>query len=318
MQARYEEARLCYMNGELRQAAELYIRYISDTRALNDTHTGNAYADLAMICHAGGNHHMAYELNEQSVIFWSQTEKSETYNRALCLSAVFCAYCKNWDEALLQLRYAKVQTQDTSLLRLENEYTALIRSHQLPVLEAPPMHASEKEIYTAVETIKFELYKKPQRTRIVVMGIILFICSAGVYLLYSNVIKHLSEIRKKKKEYRQQQEENITLFCEYLKAHPEALKKELYWNDYPKMCAKVNMSMGNLIDKLAHTIMLNETEIRLCVLVLIGLPRNQIAEILPYAVNSIGKLKNTTSKKLGTNGKNLHTLLKKMSLSSPY
>ena len=75
------------------------------------------------------------------------------------------------------------------------------------------------------------------------------------------------------------------------------------------MCDVVNMKMGKLIDLLAKYGTLNETEIRLCVLVFIDLPRNVIAEILPYAPNSVGKLKNTVSKKLGTDGKNMRKTL---------
>jgi len=59
---------------------------------------------------------------------------------------------------------------------------------------------------------------------------------------------------------------------------------------------------------------LNETEIRLCVLVLIGLTRSDIAHILPYALNSVGKLKDHTAKKLGTTGKNLHDFLLQMAV----
>ena len=51
---------------------------------------------------------------------------------------------------------------------------------------------------------------------------------------------------------------------------------------------------------------------RLCILVLIGLSRSQIANTMPYAQNSIGKLKDQTAKKLGTTGKNLRDFLIKM------
>ena len=69
-----------------------------------------------------------------------------------------------------------------------------------------------------------------------------------------------------------------------------------------------------IIDKLLSLSSLNETELRMCVLVMIDLPRKQIAEILPYSQNSIGKLKNTVSKKIGSDGKNLKNLLLKIAM----
>ena len=53
-----------------------------------------------------------------------------------------------------------------------------------------------------------------------------------------------------------------------------------------------------------------------CVLVLINLPFSKIAQILPYAPNSIGKLKDTTAKHLGTTGKELRKFLLNLSIYS--
>ena len=55
-------------------------------------------------------------------------------------------------------------------------------------------------------------------------------------------------------------------------------------------------------------------EKRLCVLVLIDLQRKQISEILPYALNSVGKLKNTVAKKIHTDGKNMKNMLLNLAL----
>ena len=64
-----------------------------------------------------------------------------------------------------------------------------------------------------------------------------------------------------------------------------------------------------LASKLKQLKVLNETEMRLCILVLLGMDRTQIADILPYASNSIGKLKDHTAKLLGTTGRNLRDFL---------
>ena len=87
------------------------------------------------------------------------------------------------------------------------------------------------------------------------------------------------------------------------------LTGDLCWSDYDKMCTIVNQQFFLFASKLKETNVLNETEIRLCILVLIGLKRQEISAILPYALSSVGKLKDNTAKKLGTTGKNLREYL---------
>ena len=87
------------------------------------------------------------------------------------------------------------------------------------------------------------------------------------------------------------------------------LTGDLCWSDYDKMCTIANQQFFLFASKLKETNVLNETEIRLCILVLIGLKRQEISAILPYALSSVGKLKDNTAKKLGTTGKNLREYL---------
>ena len=86
------------------------------------------------------------------------------------------------------------------------------------------------------------------------------------------------------------------------------LKQELAWNDYS--------AFRHQADKLFHGLAttleqqgLNEQDIRICVLVLIGLPHRQIAAILPCSQKSIGKLKDLTARKLGVSGGQLRAKL---------
>jgi tetratricopeptide (TPR) repeat protein len=92
------------------------------------------------------------------------------------------------------------------------------------------------------------------------------------------------------------------------------IRKNLCWNDYDKMCHIVDQQFYMLASKLRHQNMLNEKELRLCILVLLNLSRQEISEILPYALSGIGKLKDHTAKKLGSTGKNLHDFLLKMAI----
>ena len=94
----------------------------------------------------------------------------------------------------------------------------------------------------------------------------------------------------------------------------ESLPEDLNWKNFSKLCIFVNENFYLLARKLQHKQVLNETEIRLCILVIIGLSRSEIADVLPYALNSVGKLKDQTAKKLGTTGKNLHVFLLQMAV----
>ena len=87
------------------------------------------------------------------------------------------------------------------------------------------------------------------------------------------------------------------------------LFKELQWKNYTALCKFIDEQFYFLATKLNNCQSLNEQEIRLCILVLLDIPRNQIANILLYAQNGIGKFKYRVAQKLGTEGKNLRNFL---------
>ena len=75
------------------------------------------------------------------------------------------------------------------------------------------------------------------------------------------------------------------------------------------MCKIIDRHFHMLASKLRQKQCLNETELRLCVLVLLDMSRTEIADTLPYALSSVGKLKDQTAKLLGTTGKKLRKYL---------
>ena len=87
------------------------------------------------------------------------------------------------------------------------------------------------------------------------------------------------------------------------------LKEDLCWSDYNKMCVIINQQVGMLALKLQKTYKLSEREIRLCILTMLNLGYDEIADMLYYAQNGVGKLKLRVAKKLGTTSKNLHHFL---------
>ena len=103
---------------------------------------------------------------------------------------------------------------------------------------------------------------------------------------------------------RQQVEERSNIL-----AHSSALKEDLCWNDFDKMCNVINQHFGLLAGKLQQSYHLSEREIRLCVLTLLNLGYDQMAKMLFYAPNGVGKFKLRVAQKLGTTAKNLRQFL---------
>lgn len=112
-----------------------------------------------------------------------------------------------------------------------------------------------------------------------------------------------------KNELQQQELKNAIEFTCTCLQKSQHLNADLHLNDYSKMCNLCNDYFHLLVSKLHALSPLSERETRLCILVLIGLNRPQIAQYLNYSQSGIGKLKDTTAKKLGTTGAQLRTFL---------
>lgn len=86
------------------------------------------------------------------------------------------------------------------------------------------------------------------------------------------------------------------------------LREELQWNNYPQFCDVCNERLSHIVTKLEQR-GLSEREIRICVLVLIGLSYAQMAEVLIRAESGIGKDKYLVAKRLGVSIKDLQATL---------
>jgi DNA-binding NarL/FixJ family response regulator len=86
------------------------------------------------------------------------------------------------------------------------------------------------------------------------------------------------------------------------------MKEKLRWDVYSKFCIQSNTLFFNIADKLKQC-ELTEREIRICVLVLIGLSYAEIAEVLYRAESGIGKDKYLIAKRLGVSTKDLRSTL---------
>jgi DNA-binding CsgD family transcriptional regulator len=93
-----------------------------------------------------------------------------------------------------------------------------------------------------------------------------------------------------------ERERNIRLLREV----PD-IRKELPWDDYPALCRQIDKRFHGLADRLQAE-GLNEQDVRLSLLVLLGMSHREMADILNCSPKSIGKLKDVTAHKLGISG----------------
>ena len=176
------------------------------------------------------------------------------------------------------------------------------------------------KITTAVQLLEQDLTRKPDLRwlystigTIVLIGVGIFFYVRKKHRKRELLSQQIEELENRNNDtiaqISAQIENNIALLSQSAN-----LKEDLSWSDYNKLCRIVDLQFNLLATKLHKKQVLNETQIRLCVLVLLNLRRVDIADTLPYAQNGIGKLKDQTSKLLGTTGKNLRLFLIKVAI----
>ena len=137
--------------------------------------------------------------------------------------------------------------------------------------------------------------------------------------------KHAAEKRKRQEDtakYNRFLKQTETLLAEMentctIMRQCQDIKTQLCWNDYGQMCSVINKQFSLLADRLGQIDNMHETDIRLCVLVLIGFSLETIADNLPCSPNSVKTLKRRTALKLGTNSRDLRMFLLKMAANMP-
>ena len=106
----------------------------------------------------------------------------------------------------------------------------------------------------------------------------------------------------------------IEVFCAAIQNRFD-LNEKLCWKDFSKMCSIVNQRMFGFVDKLNKILVLNEKEMRLCVLVVIGnFNNNEMADIICYDPHSLRSIKSKIAGQLGISGKNMHSYLLKLAI----
>lgn len=177
------------------------------------------------------------------------------------------------------------------------------------------MEIRQGKLSQATQLLKIDLNYEFDLTWIYAIVIVILIIVTLIYITilhkrrkHQLLIQHINDLELKTIETETNMRHQIEKCCNILKASTK-LKEDLQWNDFDKMCDIVDNYFFLLARKLRMEQKLSEREIRICVLSLLDLSYNQMADMLIYAPNGIGKFKVRVAQKLGTSAKNLRNFL---------
>lgn len=175
--------------------------------------------------------------------------------------------------------------------------------------------AQEKEIL--IETTEREQQKqaKLQQQQLQLQAEIL-----NIQLHIADSEQKQRELHSKITEYnrlRSEQIKNLTAQIEHncnAIRHSHDWQKEIHWENFDELCNFINKHFALFADKLKATELLDEKEIRLCILVLLdfSFSNNEQADTIIYSRSGFGKFKYRLTQKLGTTAKDLREFLLKM------
>ncbi len=192
-----------------------------------------------------------------------------------------------------------------------------------------------EKLSNAINLLKQDLERKPDLRWLYAVIITIFIIGllALMYILKKRRLHQLlsqqvEDMRAKNNDIKQQHEQIVQEHTEYtnnllsqieqnctILIQSEDFPNNLHLKEFDAMRKIVDTNFNMLASKLCHLGILNETEIRLCILVLLNANRDQISDILHYAKNGVGKLKYRVSRKMGIEGKSLRKSLITMAIN---
>ena len=205
----------------------------------------------------------------------------------------------------------------TNLFYLDDLYYILTHNDTKADTETLRVLASERadvqnaikerhgELTKAVQLLRQDLSKKEQATSWKailwwVIGIVLLVWGAiVVYKQRKLWIEKSNFEQARRKELAQ----NIRQLQE-----AKDVRHELAWDDFAALCLQIDKRFHGLASRLQEQ-RLNEQDVRICILVLIGLSHKEIADMLNCSPKSIGKQKDLTAHKLGVSGGQLQDKL---------
>lgn len=185
------------------------------------------------------------------------------------------------------------------------------------------LEIQQGKLSQAVQILELELARKPDLNWLYAIVVTALFSGIGL-VVYRRVQRNKHALWSQKVEdmtnrysgLQTEKAKHLEQTCATLCASGD-IRKSLCWKEYEAMCKTVDSHFFLFTSKLKQMQVLNEQEIRLCVLVLLHISRNQMADILPYAPNGIGKFKYRVAQKLGTEGKNLRNYLVCIAIDEP-
>lgn len=219
--------------------------------------------------------------------------------------------------------YAQVLLpRTTNLFYLDDLYYILTHNDAHAGREAIQVLSSERaDVQKAIEarhgklTQAVQLFEQEMERSYNPWLMTAYLCAllASIGLSIWAIIIHRRHVRlhhamsEQEQQRRDETERHIRLIIE-----AEDIQREIEWNNFPALCRQIDKRFHGLASKL-QTQGLNEQDIRLAVLVLLGLSHKQTASLLNCSPKSIGKLKDLTARKLNCSGGQLREVLKNIS-----
>lgn len=229
-----------------------------------------------------------------------------------------CYYSQQYETAEYYAR--KTLDSSPSLFEKDNAYYILIRCDSIHstnnIYSLNGKRADvEKEIeilhgklMQAVQLLKQDLNHKPDWKWLYAVIITLAVMVLILVFVVNRRYKQHKLLSQQREDYLRTKKTDLEICCKAL-YNSKNLKKELDWDNYDSMCTIVNARLGGIADKLYLYPRITPADIRLCILVLLELSYEDMAEMLRLSLKSIAKLKSITAKKLGTTMKNLRQKL---------
>jgi len=252
-----------------------------------------------------------------SVLYYTKDAENDYL---LMLRAQAYSYLQIDDSAMI---YAEqLLPRMTNLFYLDDLYYILTHNDTDVDAETLRVLASERadvqnaikerhgELTKAVQLLKQDLSKKEQATSRKVL--LLWAIGIGLLVWGAVVIYKQRKLRREKSDFEEARRKELTQNLRQLQEAKD-IRQELAWDDFAALCQQIDKRFHGLAGILKAQD-LNEQDIRICVLVLIGLSHKEIAEMLNCSPKSIGKLKDLTARKLGVSGGQLQDKLQKTAI----
>ena len=190
-------------------------------------------------------------------------------------------------------------------------------------LESEFVDPSHKNHALATTYLQRDIHKLPLYVYILA-GVVLFGLFGVLWFVLLRTRKDKKQIQQtllnteeKHSLYVEQHTRDIEQGCKAIRSS-ENWQEEIYWRNFEKLCSYMDKHFFYLAHKLRNLNILNEKEIRLCIMVFIGgFSDKHMADVLCYGDKSIRTIKRNVSLKIGTTSANLRHFLIDLAIGNP-